>query len=54
MTEVLLEQLNNQDLQWIKNNGQRQQVRARESLIQQKEKNRLPLPDYSRRICCYH
>ncbi|MDJ0690278.1 MAG: cyclic nucleotide-binding domain-containing protein [Xenococcaceae cyanobacterium MO_188.B32] len=38
MTEVLLEQLNNQDLQWIKNNAQRQQVRARESLIQQKEK----------------
>ena len=38
MTEVLLEQLNNQDLQWIKNNGQRQQVRAGESLIQQQEK----------------
>ena len=38
MTKVLLEQLNNQDLQWIKSNGQRQQVRAGESLIQQKER----------------
>lgn len=38
MTEVLLEQLNNQDLQWMKINGERRQVRAGESLIQQKEK----------------
>ena len=38
MTEVLLEQLSNQDLQWMKRNGERQQLKAGESLIQQKER----------------
>jgi bacteriocin-type transport-associated protein len=36
MTEILLEQLNNQDLLWIKKNGAKQEVRAGETLIQQK------------------
>lgn len=37
MTEVLLQQLNSQDLQWIKLNGERQQINSGESLIQQRE-----------------
>ena len=37
MTEILLEQLSGQDLQWIKENGEKQVVRAGESLIQQTE-----------------
>ncbi|VEP15466.1 Cyclic nucleotide-binding protein [Hyella patelloides LEGE 07179] len=37
MTEVLLKQLNSQDLQWLKLNGERQYINSGESLIQQKE-----------------
>ena len=38
MTEVLLQQLNSQDLQWLKGNGERQLINSGESLIQQREK----------------
>jgi bacteriocin-type transport-associated protein len=38
MTEVLLAQLNNDDLQWIKNRGIRQRVAKDTILIQQKER----------------
>ena len=38
MTEILLEQLSNEDLQWLKSNGEKQAIGARESLIQQKER----------------
>jgi CRP-like cAMP-binding protein len=37
MTEVLLKQLNSQDLQWLKSNGQKQYIDSGASLIQQTE-----------------
>ena len=38
MTEILLEQLNNSDLNWIKQNGEKQELRSGETLIQQQER----------------
>ncbi|MEL6928507.1 MAG: cyclic nucleotide-binding domain-containing protein [Cyanobacteria bacterium J06600_6] len=37
MTEILLQQLNSQDWQWIKLNGERQSIQAGQSLIQQQK-----------------